>query len=166
MPTVKLVGADDGTVDGQLAAAQFTLFKYTASATGTCSEVRIKCLQAGYAKVAVYADSAGVPGARLAKQDTSTAVAAGWNTIALEASCSIVSGTAYWLAFVVDTSIFDYGTGTIPRYWTAVTYSTWTFPNPCPDVSGYGYMANVLGYIAGWGTAAAAAGRSFGYIIG
>src|SRR4030042_6255283 len=82
----------------------FCLFKYTAEATGTMSEIRIKAKSSGNVKVGFYADNSGEPGSRLAKKDTSTAVVAGWNTITLESSASITKDTDYWLAFALDTT--------------------------------------------------------------
>src|SRR4030042_5761678 len=97
--TVKLIGADDATIDAHYLASYIALTKFTAVATGTCSEIRIKVDGNGNVKLSVYADngSGTAPGARLAKQDNTSAVTTGWNTIALEASCSLVSGTVYWL---------------------------------------------------------------------
>ena len=78
----------------------------TAVASGTCSEIQVKMnsdSSGGFMLRSPYiADASNAPAGRLAKQVTSTAVVAGWNTIALEASCSIVEGAAYWLAVNSD----------------------------------------------------------------
>ena len=127
-------------------------FKFTASASGTLSAVNVKSYGNSVCKVAVYADNAGEPGARLAKQDTSTSVAEGWNTVNLEASCSVVNGTSYWLAIAANDSLYYKSTTSGPaRRYKAVTYSTYTAPDP----AGTGFTSdtnNTIG-IQGWGTA-------------
>jgi hypothetical protein len=116
-------------------------------------------------KVGIYADSAGFPGARLAKQNTSTAVITGWNTVALEASCYLVSGTAYWLAFNSDASNIGYDLTTGPGFcYVIATYATFTFPDPA-GTWGFPFpLTNTIGFIAGWGLLVVP--RSFGFIIG
>jgi len=133
MTTGKLLGhsGDQDTFDGYT-ASYFCLFKYTAEATGTLSEIRIKCSSAANIKVGFYDDSSGEPGSRLGKKDASTTVIAGWNTIALESSVSVTKDTVYWLAFNVDTdsSIRTDYYYTNPRRFKTATYSTFTFPDP------------------------------------
>jgi hypothetical protein len=149
--TVKLIGADDGTIDGSFFAEYFVLCKFTASISGLCSEIRIKVSANGNVKVGLYADSGGAPGARLAKKDAGTAVTTGWNTISFEAACCLTSGTPYWLAFNTNLAIGGYSLNTgVTRYKTA-TYSTFTFPDP----AGTGFTPNdaIFGFIAGWGGA-------------
>lgn len=152
MATEILVGSGDGTIDAQYLKNYFCPTKFTASTTGTCSEVRIKVSGNGNVKVAIYADSAGEPGARLAKQDTPAAVTTGWNTIALEASCSLTINTVYWLAFITDTdSIVGYDThAAVALRYRAETYSTFTFPDPAG--SGFSSITDRTTFIAGWGT--------------
>jgi hypothetical protein len=146
----KLVGYDDGTIDGQTDSENFVLYQFTAVTTGTCSQVRVKVSNSVNVKVAVYTDNAGEPGARLAKQDTSTACTIGWNRIALEDNCSIVSGTVYWLAFNSDATQVGYDlTAGVMRY-KAGTYSTFTFPDPAG--TGFTSTTNTIGFIAGWST--------------
>lgn len=162
--TVKLIGTDDGTIDGAAGANLFLLQKHTAEVTGACSEVRVKCSDSCNIRVAVYADDAGEPGARLAKQDTGQACVAGWNTIALEASCNLVSGTVYWIATNCDQEYigYDLTTGNY-RYRTEAYADPFTFPAPAG--TGFTTGTTVIFFLAGWGTPVAA-GRSFGLIIG
>src|SRR4030042_3569736 len=105
METGKLVGhngLNENSAGGY--GPYFVLLKYTAEATGTLSEIRIKAKSSGNVKVGFYADNSGEPGSRLAKKDASTAVVAGWDTITLESSASITKDTDYWLAFALDTT--------------------------------------------------------------
>jgi len=149
--TVKLVGHDDATAASYIGKDRFDLYKFTASVTGICTEVRIKCAGSGNIKVAVYADNAGEPGARLAKKDAATAVSLGWNTITLEASCSIVKGNAYWLAYCPDSNQGGYVIEAGVFRYKTVTYSTFTFPDPAG--SGFDSATTINGLIAGWGIA-------------
>lgn len=147
--TEKLIGYDEGTVDGSVVNDYFCLYKFTAAAAGSCTEVRIKVSGNGSVKTAVYADNAGEPGARLAKQDTSMAVVAGWNTISLESPCNITADAVYWLAFNSSAQIVGYDlTAGISRY-KAAAYGSFTFPDPAG--TGFTPATNTVGFIAGWG---------------
>ncbi len=154
--TVKLIGADDGTIDGSVGGTPdytiYCLYKFTAVATGTCSEFRVKVSGNGNVKIAIYADSAGEPGARLAKKDASSAVTTGWNTLTLEATCEFVNNTAYWLAFASDASIvgYDLTTGVFRYKNVGTTYALWVFPDPAG--ADFTPTTNTVGFIAGWGT--------------
>ena len=91
--TIKLLGNESGTPLTSSCLDYFRLHRFQADLSGVVSQINIYVIGSGYVKVALYADSAGEPGARLAKQDTTTAVVAGWNLITLEAPCPVVSGT-------------------------------------------------------------------------
>jgi len=149
--SVKLVGQDDATAAGGEGAGYFILEKYTAVASGNMTEYRVKSSVAGNVKCAIYADSAGEPGALITAMNTGQAVAAGqWNTLTFT-STPITSGTVYWLAFNIDTNgAIDYlasGAG-IERY-KAASYPTFAFPDP----AGSGFVSATFGeLIAGWGT--------------
>ena len=147
--TVKLFGYDDGTIDNVTGGDYFCLYKYTAVASGTCSEIKVKVAASISIKAAVYADNSGEPGARLAKQDTPAACVTGWNTIALEANCSIVSGTDYWLAFISSAAQVGYDSAAGVMRYKAATYSTFTFPDPAG--TGFTTLTSTNGFIAGWG---------------
>jgi len=129
----------------------FALGKFTAVASGDCSQIRVYSKANGNVKAAVYADSTGSPGARLAKQDTGQAVTADqWNTITLESSCSITASTDYWLAFCMDTDacVTGYSAST-DRAYKADAYATFTFPDPAGD--GFSTDSAYEYAIAGWG---------------
>jgi len=145
----KLLGDDTTTPDYFIVGGYVLFIRYQAVASGTCNKIKVQSSGSGNVKVAVYADSAGEPGSRLAKQDTSTAVVAGLNTIPLEASCPIVSGTYYWIAAIADAQILGYlEAGTNPQRHKAGTFSTYTFPDP----AGTGYDTGTNLFIwSGWG---------------
>lgn len=160
--SIKLIGADDGAGANE-AKNYFILDQFTAVASGNMTEFRVKSDVAGYVKCAIYADSASYPGALITAMNTGQAVTgSGWETLSFT-STPIVIATVYWLAIniSVNGAVIQTTQGITVRYKVA-TYSTFTFPDPAPA----GMSSIVQGdYIAGWG-AAAAAGRSAGYIIG
>ena len=148
MATGKLIGS---SVDPTLTTGfgqYFWLVKYTAEATGLLSEIKIKSPGSYNVKVAVYADNAGEPGALLAKKNTSTAVVAGWNTIALENSCLVIQGTDYWEAVITENAILYYHASSTARRWKSATYSGFTFPDPAGTgfTSDAGAAAGELGF--------------------
>lgn len=161
--TVKLVGTtNQGT--NNLPNYYGAVGKFTVTAAGLLSEIRIYSLASGYAKVAVYADIAGAPGNRLAKQDTSTPVTANqWNIIALESSISVTVDEVLWLAAAGNASnvytILLSG-GIMNRF--SITYSTWTWPSTL--LQPFDLTPDQLS-IAGWGTIVVAGGQR-GQIIG
>jgi hypothetical protein len=146
--TVKLIGNDDGIIDLNHAGEYYCLCKYTANASGMCSEVKVKASGSVNVKVAVYADSAGEPGARLAKQDTPAACSADWNTVTLETNCAIVAGANYWIAFNSSaTQVGCDNAGGVLRY-KAASFSAFTFPDP----AGAGFTTGAFTtFIAGGG---------------
>jgi hypothetical protein len=150
----KLIGADDAA-GSQQSVGYFTLCKFTAVATGNMTEFRVKSSVAGNVKCAIYADSAGEPGALITAMDTGQAVdGLGWNTLNFT-STSITSGTVYWLAFMFSIQgAVDYRTltGTTRRY-KAGTYTGWTFPNPAG--TGFSSTVNYADLEAGWGSTVA-----------
>lgn len=147
--TTKLIGNDDGTYSATLIKNLLFFQSFTASATGTLSEIRLKSSGSGNAKVGIYSNSSSAPSGLLAST-ASTAIAAGWNTVSV-ADVSITSGTVYWLAVVVDTNTTEQinYTGGTSKY-KSVTYTN-SLPDPAGTVNSVSY--NVA--IAGWGTEAA-----------
>jgi hypothetical protein len=150
----KLIGADNAA-GSQQSVGYFTLCKFTAVATGSMTQFRVKSSVAGNVKCAIYADSAGEPGALITAMDTGQAVdGLGWNTLNFT-STPITNGTVYWLAFMFDTQgAVDYRTltGTTRRY-KAGTYTGWTFPNPAG--SGFSSTTGYADLEAGWGSTVA-----------
>ncbi|OGN95212.1 MAG: hypothetical protein A2Z75_02385 [Chloroflexi bacterium RBG_13_50_10] len=149
MATAKLIGADDATPAGSLGANYIVIDRFQCAASGRCTEIRVKCTGSGNVKVAVYADSSGSPGSRLAKQDTGVACVSGWNTISLESALDIAIGTYYWLAFISDSTIGGYisqaGSG---HQYSAQTYSGFTWPTTLPSLTAADQYTSLF---AGWG---------------
>ncbi len=152
----KLVGADDVAQTGNEGANYFLLCKFTAVASGTMTEFRVKSAVAGNVKCAIYADNAGEPGALITSMNTGQAVTgSGWETLTFTPT-SITNGVAYWLAVCFDTAgavtYKNSGGGTPYRTKTA-TYSSFTFPDPAG--SGFTSYNNFYDIEAGWEAATA-----------
>ena len=109
------------------------------------TKFKVKFLAAGTVAYAVYADSSGSPGARLAQQATPQTVAAGWNTLAIS-DVSITSGNYYWLSVYVATGNIGYNTSGGTRKYKA---SASTFPDPF-DNTGF-TNDSIPVFEAGWG---------------
>jgi len=150
MATVKLVGTDTpGT--SNTAAGYFELNKFTCGASGTLTEIHIYSRVNGNVKVAIYADSAGEPGALLTANDTGHACAASqWNTLDI-GDTPVTIGVVYWLALIVQTTgACSEKAGATPRRYKAAAFSTFTFPDP----AGTGFTADTQDEaISGYGTA-------------
>jgi hypothetical protein len=152
MAIVRLIGSfTDGTGGGQ--ANRLYLGKFKAVSTGVVDQIKVYSLANGEAKVAIYADSGGEPGARLGYNNTGQAVAASqWNTLSISPA-NIVKGMDYWIALVANVAIILTANTVYqgPRRYKTVTYSTFTFPDP----AGTGFSSatgNEL-CLAGWGLA-------------
>jgi hypothetical protein len=143
----KLVGANDTTATGNEDANYLLIDKFTAEATGSFSQIRVKCGASGNVKVAVYSDSSGSPGSLLSSVNTGTTVTVGWNQVNISPT-QVVAGTAYWLAFISDSPCVSYNsTGGTGRY-KAASYSGFTFSGTPSGLSSWaGYHL-----IAGWGS--------------
>lgn len=146
--SVKLVGTDDGAVDGYVGTNYVLFLRYQAVSSGSMTLFYFKSGGTGDVKVALYTDSNSEPGSLIAAMNTGQAVGTGWVSVSFT-STSITSGTYYWLGICCDSDIVGYtGPGTATRRYKAVTYSTYTFPNP----AGSGYTADTYGHrVAGWG---------------
>jgi hypothetical protein len=149
---LKLIGADDSTPTGMTSSNYFILDRFIATQTGTISDIRIKCGANGNVKVAVYDDTSSQPTSLLSAVNSSTPVSTGWNAITLNTPVSVTSGTAYWLAFIMDTPCVSYKQeGTNTRCFKPATYTGFTFPNS----AGTSFTTNYtiwFDYLAGWGT--------------
>ena len=150
MATEKLIGADDVSFDDDIGANYISTIRFQATATGKVTEFRLKADGNANVKVAIYADNAGEPGDRLAKNDTGQAVVDGWNTLTLEANLDITSGTYYWLAINSDAAHVGCHTTTGVLRYKAATYAGFTWPDPAG--TGYGSATTLYGILAGWGT--------------
>ena len=146
MARQKLIGADDAP--GYNAGTCLRFSKFTADQTGHIARFSVKSGAAANVKAAIYADSAGNPGALLGANNNSQAVTPGWNSLNIPTTC-IVAGKDYWLATVYDTTGgVQYRSGGTMRYKSAGTYATFTFADPAG--SGLSpYAGHEL--VAGWG---------------
>ena len=140
---LKLLGSDDQTADGHLAANRFFCCQFTAEASGTMARFKLKCDGAGNVKVAIYANNNGEPGALLNAVNTAQAVSAGWNTITFP-DTAITQGTVYWLAIISDVAIVGYYTADRETRNKAATFSTFTFPDPAPSMARITTLTHLL----------------------
>jgi len=147
----KLLGLDDHAIDGSFAGDDFVCDRFTAEASGTMAEFKVKCSGPGNVKVAIYADDNNYPGALLNAVNTPQAVIAGWNTITFP-DTGITQGTVYWLASNSDLAIVGYynagvGAGHFRRSKLA-EFDGFTFPDPA-NIGDY-YITNYPLFKAGW----------------
>ena len=161
MANVLLIGTDQYPDAAYLhygAALYAFFFKFQAIFSGTVSELRLYSRYGAYVKVAVYAIGGidELPVVRLAKQDTATLVGTvQWNTIALEAPCSVMQGTYYCLSVIPSTE-GAYTTGTdltMSPWYTAnpQQFDTWVWQDPQPS-DGLAQCSGLKGIIGGWGS--------------
>lgn len=135
-----LIGAsDDKDVTALLPTGYLYLTKFPALVSGNVGTLKVRSDRSANAKVAIYADISGRPGALLNAVNTSTPIVAGWNSISI-ASTPVVAGTYYWLALNYDTdlkcAVSAYISG-FPQVilWTYYPYAGFTFPDPVPAYS-------------------------------
>jgi len=150
---IKLIGADDAASYSTATPGYMFMSRWAASSSGIVSTIRVKGTGNGAAKVAVYADSGGQPGALLGYQNSSTPIIAGWNTITLAQTASVTAGTSYWLATASGTGClgFVYPTTATSAY-KAIDYNTLTFSS---NPSGITNQQTWYMQAAGWGTTVA-----------
>ncbi len=120
------------------AAILTTLFT-SPNEAGTITQISVFCVRNGldgHIRVAIYADSGGTPGAKLAESASETVVGVTetWYDVAI--SYGFTANTPYWLAVENDTAVnTDYdanGSATQTSYKTN-TYPTWPSPFGAPD---------------------------------
>jgi hypothetical protein len=112
--------------------------------------------QPGMAKVAVYADNGGQPGALLGAVNTEQPVSTGWNLIRLPKWVKVINMKDYWIGFYgsVTSGMYCYsylqGTGCHAR-WKLDTYSpNWQWPDPAgpgwTEQLDYSYSNGAVGF--------------------
>jgi hypothetical protein len=95
------------TVEGSgdsLTGTHSEAFRYESSLSGTATDVSIYLTSSSGVKVALYAESEGKPGTRLATGQVSSNTAKTWVAIPLESSVAISKGTHYWIALAPKNS--------------------------------------------------------------
>jgi len=147
----RFLGPEDSVATSTTSPDYFILDRFAANTTGNIASIRIKCGSSGNVKVAIYADSAGSPGALLNAVNSGTSVSPGWNSIPI-ASTSVNAGTYYWVSFIMDTSCVSYRQeGNTTRWFKPVAYSGFTFP----PSAGSGFTTSYTvwyDHITAWGT--------------
>jgi hypothetical protein len=136
------------------------LSKQQASVSSATNEgliygILVHVSQPGMAKVALYADSNGQPGALLSAANTEQSVSTGWNLIKLP-GVKVINLKDYWIGFYgsVTSGMYCYsylqGTGCYAR-WKLDTYSpNWQWPDPAgpgwTEQLDYSYSNGALGF--------------------
>jgi parallel beta-helix repeat protein len=147
---VKLVGADDAAATAAAGANYLLMDGFAAVASGTVSQIRVKCTTAGSVKVALYTDSGGSPGTLINANNTGAIVSAGWNNITIP-STAVIMGTNYWIAYNSSSACVGY----TPFPGGAILYRSFTYSTAFPASAGTGFTnaPNYHSLIAGWGIA-------------
>lgn len=143
----KIIGNDDYSAS-QWTTGYMVHDKFTCLQSGTMDEFRLKCTASGYAKVAIYVSAAGSPTDLINKNDDSTAVSIGWNTISFP-DTSLTKDTVYHLWATGDTTgAYAYGQTSAGFSY----YKLHTYTDPPPDPAGAGWSAgsNRISMFAGW----------------
>lgn len=140
-----------GSTVGETGYAYWVMAQSTS--TKTITSIKVYAVASGHVKVALYSDSAGSPGTRLAKQDTSVAVTGGqWNNIDLETPYQ-VSSAYYWIAVAVDTGsmLKSSSAGNNAKHLNLLfhgEYSGFTWPSSPPTLSD---KSNTTYALTAWG---------------
>lgn len=155
--TVKLIGTDSQAANAAGTTNFIHACRWAASASGVVTEIHVYVPANTSIKVGIWSDNAGVPGTLLGKRNTSTAVTGGqWNTLTLEASVNVTSGTDYWLgvlssedskSLVYDAEVSRPMKYAIRLYTDGICAGgdvTWL------DASGYYLSYSAYGTLAGW----------------
>lgn len=138
--------------------------RYQCIASGALNSIRI--LEGGggsfAVKPAIYADSAGAPGALLGSGNASTLSAGTWTSCALITPVNIVLGTYYWLGWKQSASN-GYVAGTYSG--ATLKYKENTYENAFLNPFGTGETDQTVNIgIAGWGAEAAAGNPHYAYV--
>lgn len=101
--------------------------KFTAPDSGTITKLWFYVHEFGSAtRTAVYADSAGAPGAKLAESSEVNVPNATWGEFPI--SLAITNGTVYWLMHWNADTKYDAGAVDQSAYQSGQTYPTWPDP--------------------------------------
>jgi len=122
---------------------------FVASASGQCSQIRVRGADSGNVAVALYADDgSGKPGSRLAYSGSVAVVADAWNEISISA-VSVTQGTKYHIAIQQETvGLFKYRSLTGGQYFYQ---SKGTYPDFPSSANAAGPAAFEMS-LQGWGT--------------
>lgn len=148
--SIKLIGSDDTTIDAVHPEGRMYLQRFTAGATGSCDQIRIKCQEAGIAYAAIYDYSTSSLLAYI-QPGTFWPTVAGWSTIPIVkfTSTILTEGTQYWLAIMTWSAVVGYDEATGYGAYIDYQYPNFAFPE---TLSGLTYDNTKLTIIAGWGS--------------
>lgn len=149
MTDEKLLGNDDGTYGFDVGANILWMNLFTAIKSGSLTSLR--CLSnasSGNIRIGLYSKSDSVPGSLLTSGTGTASV--GWVTISVT-PYSVVSGTDYFIAVLLDTAAAcrRKNTGQTVYYKTPYSYSN-GLPATAPTL--LTYASRETGF-AGWGEA-------------
>ncbi|MDP2402196.1 MAG: putative Ig domain-containing protein, partial [Actinomycetota bacterium] len=152
LPVNLLLGADNVASSGNHGANHLIMDRWTATESGSLSEVRVKCGASGNVKVALYADVSGSPGQLLAANHSGRAVVSGWNTLTLSEPVLVEAGTNYWLAFNSSASAVNLRHA--PGSGARIRYKSFSYSNEFPATAGGGYisLSDYYSILQGWGS--------------
>ena len=88
------------TADGGSNASE--AFGYTASVTGTATDIEVYLTSTSGVRLGLYADSSSKPGALLASGSVASNAKV-WVDVSVPGSVQITAGTRYWLAIAANT---------------------------------------------------------------
>jgi hypothetical protein len=160
--TVQLIGRDDVAISTPNFANYILMTKYTASASGSVTELRFRAVASttGNVTIGMYADSGGEPTGNPLGQKA-VAVSSGAErviTVTLDSPISVVSGTAYWIAYNSDATLVGAKQETAVRRYKSAAYAAL----PSPVGTGYTPETTYSDITSGWGNLPP---RSFGFIF-
>lgn len=151
MSDIKLIGSAE--IGGTLTSSdnKFRTWRAKAVESGSLSTIKVYVRGTFKGKVAVYADSSGVPGSLLTQSaEVTLAGTDEWKAVSIPV-ITIAKDAYYWLAFAVGSSS-GVKLGSPPPYSAltkVITYSTFSFPDP----AGSGFDAwDYYSGLAGWGS--------------
>jgi hypothetical protein len=114
--------------DSNFGANYVTYQRFQASGSGTINSISVYVLVSGNVKVGIYTDNSAAPGTLIGYNNGSTAVTStAWRNVALTNTCSVTSGTYYWIAALIDTSgasTYSAGGGSNNNAYESRTYAT------------------------------------------
>lgn len=145
--TVLLIGSDVTNADGG-GVSYLSASLFTAIATGTVTELRIKTSATPHAKVAIYADNNGDIGTQLWVNNSGYTCSPGWNIINVSPGLAVIAGTKYWLAVNIDSFNFSYQSPGAAGQWRqkVADYATVGCPADGSGTTAYALAITIMAY--------------------
>ena len=147
MADIKLLGNDFSGYDYPQYANYAELERHQAAKSGTLKYLKLNAAYGGHIKAAIYADSGGSPGARLAAP-AEQYVTAGYQNISIP-DLVIVAGNYYWIGHIIDDYMIVNGkSGSGTSLYKSQSYSGFSWPDPAPS----GFSSESATWdLVGWG---------------